>query len=56
MYTIVDKRIVFYYLRNLCYGAHIDTGVIDYLNESDCITLIAKVVLRIPQKGHKNKK
>ena len=50
MYFIVDKR-VFYYQRNLWFGAHIDTGVIGFLNDSGCIfcriciTLLAKVVL-----------
>ena len=50
MYFIVDKRI-FLLSRNLWFGAHIDTGVIDFLNDSSfifvefCITPLAKVAL-----------
>ena len=36
MYFIVDKMI-FLLSVYLWFGAHIDTGVIDFLNDSDCI-------------------
>ena len=36
IYFIVDKSI-FYCPRDLWFGAHIDTGVIGFLNDSGCI-------------------